>query len=78
MISNVCGIYLVPVGGQLTVLIDYGCGPGVLTDDRTIRWAGEVWLTKRAKPRRMGRYRLEVMGELNPDDYLDRSEGPHR
>lgn len=57
---EVSAIYLVPVGGALTVLVDYGHGPGVLTDDGRIMWTGEAWLTERQKPQRMGRYRMAV------------------
>jgi hypothetical protein len=58
--EEVCGVYLTPIGGTLTILIDYGHGPGVLTDDGRILCAGEGWITERVKPRRLGRYRMEV------------------
>jgi len=58
--ETVRDVYLVPVGGELTLLIDYGAGPGILTEEGLIMWTGECWLTERQKPRRMGRYRMEV------------------
>jgi len=60
MDNDVSAIYLVPLGGALTVLIDCGRGPGILTDDGRIMWEGEGWLTERSTPHRMGRYTMEV------------------
>lgn len=56
----VSGIYLVPIGYELRILIDYGRGPGVLFDDGRILWVGEGHLTERCTPKRMGRYTMEV------------------
>lgn len=58
--SQVQAVYLSLIGGELTLLIDFGRGPGVLCDDGKIRWVGEAWLTERQKPQRMGRYRQVV------------------
>lgn len=57
---QVQAIHLSLIGGELTVLVDYGRGPGILCDDGRIRWVGEAWLTERQKPKRMGRYRQIV------------------
>ena len=58
--DEITAVRLSLIGGELTLLVDYGCGLGVLCDDGKIRWVGEVWLRERQKPRRMGRYRMTV------------------
>jgi hypothetical protein len=59
--AEVQSIALKNVGGELTLLVDYGTGPGILCDDGKIRWCGEAWLKEPRRPRKhVGRYTQQV------------------